>query len=62
MSDIGAYSINDIRALQDLNPVEGGDGRYVQINRIPIEQIEEYYSRETEEPVPPVIKDDDEEN
>jgi HK97 family phage portal protein len=46
MSDIGVYSINDIRALEDLNPVENGDERLVQLNRIPLEQIKNYYARE----------------
>ena len=46
MTDIGAYSINDVRALMDLNPVEGGDARYVQLNRIPIEQIQDYYTKD----------------
>lgn len=43
MSDIGAYSINDILALEDRNPIENGDERYVQLNRIPIDQIKDYY-------------------
>lgn len=43
MSDIGVYSINDIRQLEDINPINGGDEHYVQLNRIPIEQIEDYY-------------------
>jgi len=46
MSDIGVYSINDIRALEDLNPIENGDERLVQLNRIPLEQIKNYYARE----------------
>lgn len=43
MTEIGAYSINDVRALIDLNPVDNGDERYIQINKIPISQIEDYY-------------------
>lgn len=50
MSDIGVYSINDIRALEDLNPVENGDERLVQLNRIPLEQISKYYARENNKP------------
>jgi len=46
MTDIGAYSINDVLELEDRNPIEGGDERYVQINRIPIEDIKEYYKKE----------------
>lgn len=46
MTDIGVYSINDVLALEDRNPIEGGDDRYVQINRIPIDNINEYYQKE----------------
>ena len=46
MTDIGAYTINDVLELEDRNSVENGDERYVQINRIPIEQMKEYYKKE----------------
>ena len=46
MTDIGAYTINDVLELEDRNSVENGDERYVQINRIPIEQMAEYYKKE----------------
>lgn len=46
MTDIGVYSINDVRELEDENPVANGDSRYVQLNRIPIEQIETYYAKD----------------
>ena len=46
MTDIGVYSINDVRELEDENPVANGDSRYVQLNRIPIEQIEQYYAKD----------------
>ena len=46
MTDIGAYSINDVLELEDRNPIEGGDERYVQINRIPIQDMDNYYKKE----------------
>ena len=46
MTDIGAYTINDVLELEDRNSVENGDERYVQINRIPIEQMAEYYKKD----------------
>ena len=46
MTDIGAYTINDVLELEDRNSVDNGDERYVQINRIPIEQMKEYYKKE----------------
>lgn len=39
MTQIGAYSINDVRELEDLNPIEGGDLHYLQIQYAPIERI-----------------------
>jgi HK97 family phage portal protein len=46
MTDIGAYTINDVLNLEDRNSIEGGNDRYVQINRIPIEDIKNYYKKE----------------
>jgi HK97 family phage portal protein len=46
MTDIGAYTINDVLDLEDRNSVPNGDERYVQINRIPIEQMAEYYKKD----------------
>lgn len=38
---IGVHSINDVRRLEDMNPVEGGDQRFVPLNMIPLEQASE---------------------
>ena len=46
MTDIGAYTINDVLELEDRNSVANGDERYVQINRIPIEQMKDYYKKD----------------
>jgi len=35
----GVYSINDVRLLEDLNPIEGGDVHLVPLNMIPLEQV-----------------------
>ncbi len=48
MSDIGVYSINEIRALEDLNPVDGGDQRFVQLNRVELSIAKEYYEKDNE--------------
>lgn len=37
MMDRGAYSINDVLALEDRNPVEGGDLRLVQMNMVSLD-------------------------
>lgn len=36
MRNIGAFSVNDILALEDLPDVEGGDGRYASLNYVPL--------------------------
>lgn len=36
MREIGAYSVNDIRALEDLSDVDGGDDRYASLNYVPL--------------------------
>lgn len=38
MFGVGALSPNDIRELEDMNPIEGGDKRYVPLNMIPIDE------------------------
>jgi HK97 family phage portal protein len=38
MWNVGALSINDIREFEDLNPVEGGDQRFVPLNTVPLDQ------------------------
>ena len=49
MTDIGAYTINDVLELEDRNSIEGGEERYVQINRIPIDDIKTYYKKDNGE-------------
>ncbi len=41
MFNIGAYSVNDILELEDRNPVDGGDQRFVPLNMIPLNQAGE---------------------
>ena len=40
MREIGAYSVNDIRALEDLTDVDGGDDRYASLNYVPLSSWE----------------------
>src|SRR5690625_1373647 len=37
MHQIGVYSINDIRELEDMDAVEGGDQRFVPLNMMPLD-------------------------
>lgn len=41
MREIGAFSVNDILALEDMPAVPGGDTRYASLNFIPLERFEE---------------------
>ena len=36
MREIGGYSVNDIRALEDMPDVDGGDERYASLNYVPL--------------------------
>lgn len=41
MLDRGIYSINEVRALEDMNPVDGGDLRLVQMNMTDLRRAKE---------------------
>lgn len=45
LQDRGDLSINDVRELEDLNPVEGGDERFVQANMIPLSMAGEQFQK-----------------
>lgn len=49
MSDIGVLSVNEMRDEMDKNSVENGDVRYVQVNRIPTNEIENFYKTKKKE-------------
>lgn len=52
MFNIGAFSINDIREYEDLNPIDGGDEHFVPMNMIPLSKLDDYLaSGSTAEPV-----------
>lgn len=41
MREIGVFSVDDIRALEDMPNVEGGDARYASLNYIPLDRFGE---------------------
>lgn len=41
----GWMSINDIRELENMNPIEGGDDYMVPLNMIPSSKVDEYYTQ-----------------
>jgi len=48
MRHLGAYSVNDIRALEDLPDVEGGDEREASLNFVPLSQWAELSTKRAE--------------
>jgi len=57
----GVYSVNDVRRLEDLNPIEGGDQHLVPLNLTPIDKIgEEPTSQEPSVPPQPDEDGEDE--
>lgn len=45
MLDRGVFDIDEVRALEDMNPVENGKMRLVQGNMIPLGKIDEHYEK-----------------
>jgi len=39
MLNLGVFSINEVRALEDLNPIPNGDEHFVPMNMIPLSQV-----------------------
>jgi HK97 family phage portal protein len=54
---MGAISANDILELEDENPVEYGDRRFMQANLIPTDKVDEVLAKQT---APPAVKPDTE--
>ena len=53
MRDVGAYSVNEIRELEDRDPVEGGDLRLVPMNMVPLDKAGELLNGKTTGAPPP---------
>ena len=49
MFNNAAMSANEIRSLEDVNTVEGGDDRYIQVNMIPVHLVEDFYKNKSYE-------------
>ena len=45
MFSVGAFSPNDILALEERDAVEGGDQRFVQMSYAPLDKIAEYFDK-----------------
>lgn len=52
MFQIAGFSINDILELEDRNPVEGGDQRFVPMNMVPLDQAGDFGKAPAKEPEP----------
>jgi HK97 family phage portal protein len=52
MFNIGVFSVNDIRRLEDLDPVPGGDKRFVPMNMTPLEDAGRELVLDSPKPTP----------
>ena len=59
MFSIGAYSINDVRELEDKDPIDGGDEHFVPLNMIPVSKVSEYFLQKNNTLLPSVDKEKD---
>jgi HK97 family phage portal protein len=61
MLNTGVMSINDVRDLEEMNPVTGGDERFIQGAMVPLSRINDIIDKQTEPAQPPVttLSDDD---
>jgi HK97 family phage portal protein len=52
MFQIGAFSPNDIRDYEDMDPVEGGDQRFVPLNMVPLDMASDKAATSMSQPEP----------
>lgn len=52
MTNLGAFSINDVLELEERNPIEGGDTHFVPLNMVPLERALEPPPKPAPAPVP----------
>jgi HK97 family phage portal protein len=57
MFDTASISSNDIRELEDLNPIEGGDRYFVQQNLMPVDMVDEVLKAKAQQPTLPPAAD-----
>lgn len=50
--EMGALTPNEIRELEDRNPIDGGDDAYVRLDMAPLTRLEEMQTQEADEPEP----------
>ncbi len=48
MQNMGAMTINEVRAKEGFNPIQGGDTALVQVNQLPLDQMAAYGDKLTE--------------
>ena len=62
MIKLGVMSINEIRGRENMNPVDGGNTHFVQVNQIALNQFEEYSAKIANENVPKLADVTEEDN
>ena len=59
---IGGITPNQIRAKENMNPVDGGDQSFVMLNLVPLDKVEEVIDKQLEpEPEPVIVEKEPEE-
>ena len=53
MFNIGAFSLNEIRDLEEMDPIEGGDEHFVPLNMVPLSMAKEQFKKKLEAPPQP---------
>jgi HK97 family phage portal protein len=48
MTNIGAFSINEVRELEDKDPIDGGDEHFVPLNMVPLSMVKEQFKKKLE--------------
>lgn len=56
MFNKGAMSANDILGLEDENPVPDGDKRYVMLNMVPVDRVDDVIDKQVATPEPQITK------
>jgi HK97 family phage portal protein len=55
MVNMGVFSINEVRELEDKDPIEGGDEHFVPLNMVPLSMAKEQFKKKLETSPTPTV-------
>ena len=61
LSQVGGITPNEIRAKEDMNPIDGGDQSFVMLNMVPLDKTAELIDKQLEDTPAPAPAEPDEE-